>query len=239
MAVANAYNQKLFSNTLPIPGIVRTVNYGTVNLGFGSNPPSFGERHGEIIDGPQDESMGVANYTPIIQNMCVQYYVDKKRVAMQGELVPLYGLNNVNGYFMPQSHAALRHAQPAAIAAFNTHAEVETKINLFAEDVNGFTHDINEPTMILPLASDFELDRPEGQWKTGYAAFAIQAVSDVRIPITQKDRVRAYPGDRLYVSYSTAGGTQLHNSSAADRLFLGLAVLGFDSLNDSQIKVCL
>lgn len=238
MAVANAYNQKVFSNTLPIPGIVRTVNYGTVNLGFGSNPPSFGERHGEIIDGPQDESMGVANYTPIIQNMCVQYYVAKKRVVMQGELVPLYGLNNVNGYFMPQSHAALRHAQPAAIAAFDD-SEVQTKLSSFDETKNGFTHDIEKPTMILPLASDFELDRPDSQWKTGYAAFAIQAVSDVRIPPTQKDRVKAYPGDKIYVSYSTAGGTQLHNTPEPDRLFLGLAVLGFDSLIDSQIKVCL
>lgn len=229
MAVSHAYPGIRSSNTLSLPGVVRS-DYGTTNLGFASNS-SFGAQHGEIFDGPQDEKMGVANYVPVIQNMCVKYKPTKKKVIMQGELVPLWSEPPDSTASNP-NFSALRKVHAAAWACF---PGASTPPKAGAAGTTG------TPSMILPLASDFEFVGRLDEEQKGFAAFAVQAVADVIVPAKNPD-IQAYPGDKLFVRYnSTNNQPELDTKRKTDEyLFLGVAVLGFDTKNgDRHIKVCM
>jgi hypothetical protein len=236
MATTNNYNYIPSSNSLPFNNSLTSngySSYGSLNLGYKSLPPSsFGSRHGEIFDGPQDESMGVANYVPIIQNMAINYrYSNQKRLILQGELVPLWGLNNLNpSHSFSAAPTPLNSIHPAAVAYFpsvNTLSEFDSNFwdttkdtitQAYTEEYANDDDDTNkptlqQPTMILPLASDFELNSPNNNTQHhGFAAFAIQAVSDVTVPSNLKTPLKAYPGDKIYVSFDPESGVQLWNS---------------------------
>ena len=85
----------------------------------------------------------------------------------------------------------------------------------------------------------------------GFAAFAVQAVSDVLIPEPHHTEapVKAFPGDKIYVKFNVpvagddtngAGRICISNTHDRDTFFLGVAVLGFDtSRGDRNLKVCI
>ena len=237
MAVSNGYNTG-YTNTLP--GTVRSVNYGQLNLGDSSSA-RYGSVHGEIFDGPQDEGMGVANFVPIVHNLPITHKSTKAHMAVAGELVLLYAMD---GSFKSVS-TRHRYMHPMAQAVFcGSLTPKELRKNM--EDANG---DIKMPTAILPLASDFQVRATNGIWTNAHAAFSVQAVSDVQTPSRNREhdhRVCAYAGDNLYVylkhdDQNCYVALKRTRSTAAEdkNYYLGKAFLNYDSRNDSSAKVIL
>ena len=238
MAVAHNYAPLSGqSNTLTLAGVVRGGDlYGALNFGTPSNPASFGSVHGELFNGgAYDEHMGEANYNPIIQNISCSHHATKKRMVMQGELVAMVGVSQtLPGYGRRRPPIG---QTPAAVEALFAGTNPDAS-KLKKADADG-----NErPLMILPAASDFEC-RPGGAPQ--FCAFAVQGVADVILDSEVHDfdggMVRAYPGDRLYVSFNE--DTQKIGVSTTKKdgsLLLGTVVIAFDTnRGDRNIKVAL
>ena len=238
MAVANNYAPLSGqSNTLTLAGVVRGGDlYGALNFGAPSNPASFGSVHGELFNGgAYDEHMGEANYNPIIQNISCSHHATKKRMVMQGELVAMVGVSPTSsGYGRRRPPIG---QTPAAVEALfaGTNPDASNKLE---KKAGGKAR----PLMILPAASDFEC-RPDGAPQ--FCAFAVQGVADVILDKDVHDfdggMVRAYPGDRLYVSFNEASQRiKVSTTKRANSLLLGTVVIAFDtSRGDRNIKVAL
>lgn len=169
----------------PVPsGTLGVVNPTLINV---STSSISGTLQGEYIGSEMDAKQGVAQYTPIIQNIPC-HTVSGKAIYPKGTLVLFTepqkkpGLNGTMGY--PRS----RLSEPEAVAhvTFNT---------ISSQGISPI-----EPTMIFPLSESTEVFPSKSQ----YIAVSVQDAGEVYI-CQNNPTVSFKPGDPIYAKSGPNG----------------------------------
>lgn len=203
----------------PVPGNT----LGTVNPSFNkiSTSSISGTAQGEYINSQMDAKQGVAQYTPIVQNIPCKVNHDNK-IFPKGTLVlfsdytPVSkGINAKMGY--PTSR--LSEPVPVATVAFNT-AE--------SQNLNKLV-----PGIVFPLSESTRVYKNRSQ----YIAVSVQDAGEIFVP-EGNPSVSFKPGDRVYAKASANG--VYHISEDKGDFMLGTSLIHqcFDSncLTHSQCR---
>lgn len=206
-----AYPEKSSVPNPPIPsGTLGTVNPSFSNV---STTSIGGSLQGEYINSEMDAKQGVAQYTPIIQNIpCQVRETEKRTIFPKGTLVLFTdttktksGINSSMGY--PRSR--LSDPEPVAMATFNTQTSQNGKSGKQTPVV---------PRIIFPLSESTEIIGGKPQ----YIAVSVQDTGEILVP-TGNPSISFKPGDPIFAS--TGANGIYHISEGRGEFFLGTSLV--------------